>query len=84
MPTTYGYGGFTAEDARQLSGSIVAITTHTDPETKEPGETVGPGEVLYIDGKPYLMLLAPGAGQPGERHVERVVYLLDVAEIHIP
>lgn len=83
--TAYRYGGFKDSDARELSGRVATITTHSDPEIDpdgvEPGETFGPHYVCHVAGKSNLMLL-PATYKAGDAIApERVVALIEVASV---
>jgi len=60
------------------------ITTHEDPETEQPGETHGPHTVVYVPGKPYLMLLRADYDPTFDPiEPQAVVALADVACVDI-
>lgn len=83
MATTYEYGRFTPQDARELTMKVATITTHADPETGQPGQTYGPYTVLYVTGKRYVMLLPADFHSFDQVSPEAVVDLDYVAQVQV-
>lgn len=78
----FEFGGFTKESAQTVSGKVVTVTTHDDPETGRPGDTYRRKLALYVAGKPYLMLL-PEDFTGGAPDPDVVVFLRDVKTVTV-